>query len=1448
MQNYLHFILTYLICFFLPIQAQIDLSSIPSLHIHGINLITGEAESLFPALYQYEYDGKKVKKIIEKNLPYSSIIEFKYAASFTEVINDGQTKEVYHFNDDHLLSELEHYLPSSQNWNLYRRERLFWSSSNSHPNLIKRIIEDDKEKAYICYASHFNSNGQLDKETLSGNLSGACEVPLIIRKNNHSPLNNGIESYSIHYEYDLKNPKLLIKKLEDNGSVTHYQYDSSSKKCSAKLVGNDSELLSRYFYEYDEQGFLTKTIVDDGQSFSKKNLTGITSRKIMQVQSSCDLKTFGQPLSIENKFYDMSTGQEILIDRMICSYSPEGQLIRQDFYDANEKLKNSIDLEKNENRSNSSKEKNDQTAKDMSVSADSMGNETHYFYDPFGRLIETVYPSILDKHDRSYHPTLEQQFNILDQVILSQDQDGNITRYIYTIRNNLSRIDYPDGSFETYTYELDGKLKEQVERNGTRTLFSYDSLGRVSSKQLFSPAKDKLKELFYTYQGTLEQSVTDQKSFTIRYQYDRANRKIGYEYESQDGIISHTYSYDSMGKLIDPQMEKLNTQDISNETRINEETTGNLFSNETIILNSRNQFVKTLETHDTSGCKRLITYDALERPEKQMSYNSLGIKISELDIRHDAGGLKMLEKHYRIDQGKVIGTYLIHWEYDAGGRLIEICEGTGTSYEKKTHYHYNSMGQLEKVTQPNGKTLNYFYNSEGLLNEQQSSDGSIDYEYEYDDLYRLVKINDRVGNNTQLLAYNGCNQLIEVQNDEYTIKHALDQSGRCIQLTLPDLTSIRYEYDQNHLQTIERLGKDQSVLYCHRYEYDSENNGLSAARLIKNMGIIRYRLDGQDKVVGIISPWWSQSITENGVDQSGRILSTQIGDPFGDYKQILGYAGDGQVTTDQAANYRYDSLYNRLTHQDQQWQVNEINQLMATSHFQFIYDRNGNLVKKYNNQEEHRYSYDGLNRLIRYENDQKNAVDYRYDAFNRRLAEKIYEWNVEQADWLATESSHYLYDGLNEIGKMDGQGRIVELRILGQTEKAEIGSAIAIELKGRLFAPIHDIQGSVRCLIDTEDHSVAEFYRYSSFGEAEIYNGQAVRIERSALKNPWRYFSKRYDGSTQLVFFGLRYYDPSIARWTTPDPYFFCDTPNLYAFVKNDPINHYDLQGLFSISTLWNGGKEAFSSCFNYLKSAPSKIRERVKAELQLPGSITDSFEKISHALVGKRLRLLFGYMPSESRNGAFGEKELGKVRITFINGILSTDEMLLENLDIMSESHGGIKIHYIFRATNGWISDIGKAIIARTCYWIGYRSIYAHHLADTWRTLIEEMGGVNGGGIIIHYAHSLGGCDTDRARTLLSAEEQKMIRVFTFGSATMIRNEGFESVVNLISANDGVSSIFLEPLGRLRNYFDPNTNVRVYGTFSIHWYLTDHLLRGFTYQAILLELGRNFVEEFIYF
>ena len=60
---------------------------------------------------------------------------------------------------------------------------------------------------------------------------------------------------------------------------------------------------------------------------------------------------------------------------------------------------------------------------------------------------------------------------------------------------------------------------------------------------------------------------------------------------------------------------------------------------------------------------------------------------------------------------------------------------------------------------------------------------------------------------------------------------------------------------------------------------------------------------------------------------------------------------------------------------------------------------------------------------------------------------------------------------------------------------------------------------------------------------------------------PYAYAGKRCDTKTGLLYFGKRYYDPSLRRWLTPDPIGPEDHSNLYQYVFNNPFRYQDPTG-----------------------------------------------------------------------------------------------------------------------------------------------------------------------------------------------------------------------------------------------------------------------------------------------
>lgn len=1510
MHNKIKLLLIFLFSLITYLQAESP-HPVPTPFINSVNIITGEYKGTPPPLLQQEYyvaghndvEGVsihltkcdfrigrvKMQKVQQEDQSWRTIARFFYFPDYTEIIQASH-KSLYRYSKSQLITTIEHYSSSSNLDALYRKEKLFWNENTSPPQLISRVLEDAQGHATVCCTFHYNPQGQLIKETLYGNLSGNCIAPLLIQSNGY-PVKNEIESYSTAYTYSVKNPHLIAKQCEDNGAMTVYHYTPMTHQCTAKLIGSLEGLVARYFYFYDDQGFLSQTLIDDGQGEDWQNLAGATYRQIIKMQARQQEPAIGQPLVTESKYLDLQTGKEILLERIEHTYSPTGELTQQDFYDSQNVWRYDLKMKYDERgkliAKIDSRGQTDEPAKEPVKYRynnlkqrigliDHYGNETRYVYDHFGRLIETIYPEVLDEQEHLIHPSTRQEYDISDRVIKQYDATGALTQTFYNVRGKPTRIVYPDGSFESFVYFLDGNLKEKREKNGIKILFKRDSLGRILHSEEYSATGNLIQQLTYHYRSGQLVSITDGQIFTACFQYDGANRQIGSRRQTKDGIQRLEWSYDTDGqkthvrewfgpeeqdfiiKIQESEVSqkgmKIQFQDAAGEIQkciqvpnSNETNKHNLvFTQDLVSLNNRNQYVRQQERIASDGKRELITYDALNRIESIVKLDGFGNRLTDCQLRYDANGNLTSERHLILVKGSPTRSFVIAKVYDALNRVICISEGLGSPQQKQTYYQYNDSGQLETILKPNGTILFHTYDDQGHLATFLASDHSFAYHYTYDNQGNLTCIHDCIHHTSLIRHYNHLGQLIEEQlSPQLILKNSYDLAGRRISLTLPDQSSVAYHYKGLLLKSIERLSCKGESLYQHGYQYDPISHQLANSQLIGRAGTLTYETQG-GYLSKISSPWWEQTIAQDPQDSNQTLTHITTQDLAGQSNQFFSYTDDNQLASETGYfnyHYTYDSLYNRLTVNGQDWQTNEFNQLMKTPDAEYEYDINGNLIHKRENAGLWHYYYDALNRLTRVEKEKEEAIEYRYDAFHRRLSELCYDWDSLKQGWALKDQYFFLYDSNKEIGKLDQQGHITELRVLGQGRGAEIGAAIALELEGTLYAPIHDYQGSVRCLIDVDKQSVAEFYRYSAYGLEEIFDSQGVVSTHSITGNPWRFCSKREDALTHFLFYGKRYYDPQIGRWTTPDPLLSYDTPNLYAFVRNNPLSYSDLYGLFSIDIGWNQIVEYGRRYMRRIFFATDDFYKGLCAELKIPLETRVAFERIGHEMLGESMFLLMGYHFEETEIGTYGQKEMhDKVRVTFINGILTTQSHLIGNLELISQSHGGVNVHYIFRPTEGWVWDISRGLMIKTAFALGFRSCHAHLLAEMWRSLIADMGGTKGDGVIIHYAHSLGGSDTDRARELLTPEEQKMIRVISFGSATMIRNEGFANVVNYVSLNDGVS--YLDPMGRTRNLLDPNCNIIF--KHKLEWVpLCDHALNGITYKPIIEELGEQFILKF---
>ena len=176
--------------------------------------------------------------------------------------------------------------------------------------------------------------------------------------------------------------------------------------------------------------------------------------------------------------------------------------------------------------------------------------------------------------------------------------------------------------------------------------------------------------------------------------------------------------------------------------------------------------------------------------------------------------------------------------------------------------------------------------------------------------------------------------------------------------------------------------------------------------------------------------------------------------------------------------------------------------------------------------------------------------------------------------------------GLDLSRTMDGAGGVGGL--LWVTLHAASGAAA-----GTHFAA-YDGNGNVVGLVSATTGTETARYEYGPLGEPIRITGPA------ANQNPFRFSTKRTDTTTDLVLYEYRVYQPSTGRWVSRDPLgepgfellrqagedIASPAANLYAFVRNNPVNQIDPLGL---------KEKKEKSYWDWVKEMADKVKKAAK-------------------------------------------------------------------------------------------------------------------------------------------------------------------------------------------------------------------------------------------------------------
>lgn len=1087
---------------------------------------------------------------------------------------------------------------------------------------------------------------------------------------------------------------------------------------------------------------------------------------------------------------------------------------------------------------------------------DSRGNRTDQTYDAFGRCLTTTFPAVETEDGEPIFPQVSYTYDDLGNVASMTTPQGHVVKTTYNSFRKPIHVIEADGAETFHTYTKQGMLAQTVHPDQTQETLTYDLFQRMTSKTVSSSDGTVLSQEKWEYNAFHLLAYTNERGLTTRYTYDGAGRKTGEIAEDR----TKTWTYDPLGFQETETAEGITHVQLRDvQGRVVEEWTedekGTCENRMQFFYDENNKKQKALRTtsqgesvdlfvHDGEGrlVKHVDPYGAVsewqytevenhigQRVQQKISIDPLGNRVIET---YDAlGHLASIEKTdpegrtvakdrsfydpsgnqikriSSIYQGHaLIKTVTAAWEYDPMGRVVKEVEAD----QKTTIFRYDSRGRVSEKTLPSGTLLSYVYDGLGRQIELFSSDGTVHYHSMYRCGPDPTIIVDHIHHFRIQREYNAFGQLVHEigpQGFEYTWNY--DRHGRCTDFTLPTRASVAYTYSGAHLNSVAKYSPGGSLQYTHHYTQFDPNGHVQKEILVNQRCSLATERDLLERPIAQTSPHLRLA---RAYGPSGLVTQTD-NSLFG--PKDYAYDPLNQLVKEAENTYSFDSFGN-----PSDCEVNDCNQVLSSQEATFQYDADGNLTKRSTPEGETQYRYDALGRLTELITPSK-TVRFGYDPFSRLLFKKT------EYPWWGDEKVFYLYDQEVEIGTATEQAEILQLKVLGLGICGDIGAAVAIELGPDVYIPLHDFSGNIIALVSMQNKLV-ESYDIDAFGKEKP----------SSSLNPWHFCSKRTEEG--LIFFGVRFYDPSLGRWITPDPAGSLDSPNLYLYVRNSPLNRLDLFGLLS---------KADSPLY------PPDVEKNITIEIGIPeiqslvkGGLADCVARIDGVTVDLVVACghvhLLEFTPEETNRGKinildhFAElvpKEGAIIGIGILqNGInVKRGEFREMNTSFVEQIKEGTLTFGIYNPSQGLLLDLFRVLKE----FLGFETPIVDRTRQLMNAFNSALSKMESEALIGYCCHSEAGLIVRNSIEGMTDAQRRGMRnrlvTRALGPASPLSKEHALDAVNYYSEKDRVTKRF-----GMRYLDNPSYDIRIVECLTLpedrEFIAGDHGFMKETYQDVL--------------
>ena len=669
----------------------------------------------------------------------------------------------------------------------------------------------------------------------------------------------------------------------------------------------------------------------------------------------------------------------------------------------------------------------------------------------------------------------------------------------------------PAGNSWHYRYDQRGNCIEEVDPLGNRTRYVYDGFGQPVQ---IIDATEKTRTLHWNEWSQLVEEV-DCSGYPTRYQYDAFGNLVVQTNAEGESV---RYRYGPQGLLLECQLPDGRVEQFQRST------SGYL----TAYI-------------DPAGSTTRYAYDVRGLVKQRWDAHNRTVLFD-----HDAyGRLRKLTN----ENGE---SYRFEW--DAADRMVQQQDLD----QSRRCYTYDPLDDVVAVDHLPGTEgepvapLSHQFQRDpvGRLVSKVTEDGTTVYEHDLNDQLVGVTLTARDGSEQSLgFSYDALGQLLEEQSSAGTVQHRYDELGNLIQTGLPDGRWLnRLYYGSGHLHQLNLDGKvisDFERDRLHR-EVQRTQGQLKTSTAYDRSGRVRAR-----QRRSIDQPWQLPPLVET--DYSYDPSDNLIGRRRTDRQEHLGYDSTGRILASHqvghSETYAYDAAANLLDNPVQGGLVRH-NRLLTYQDKRYKYDALGRMIEKRSAVRGlQRFVYDAESRLVEVRNENGSVVRMTYDPLGRRIAKTEHAADghplgVTRFTWdglrLLQEHKHsqtslYIYQdyGYEPLARVDGTGPLQKIRYYH-----------------------NDLNGLPEQLTEADGHDVWHA-TYQVWGNTQEEVREAYFLEEQNLRFQGQYL----DRETGLHFNTLRFYDPDVGRFTTPDPISLAGGLNAYAYASN-PQGYIDPLGL----------------------------------------------------------------------------------------------------------------------------------------------------------------------------------------------------------------------------------------------------------------------------------------------